>query len=125
MIIKSKNCELDLSWCEIDLDALNEEQREFIVNKLSKFMELVEDIVCTDKIDAETIPELLHIMAHHSVKTLNHFNGYDDLDDYFDDEDEEEEYYNDCPCGFGHECEGCCYETEEGYCDYIDSMPDR
>lgn len=74
MIIRSIGSELDFNFCEFNLDNLNETERKYIVSRLTDFMDLIEDILCTDKIDSETISELLYVVSKHSRKSLKYFN---------------------------------------------------
>lgn len=77
MIIKNTGSELDFNFCEFDLDKLNEAERKYVVSKLNDFMDLIEDVVCTDNIDSETISDLLYVISKHSRKSFVCFNeGY-------------------------------------------------
>lgn len=87
MHIRSKNCELDFSWCEFDTSGLNEEQKEFIIFKLNEFMDLIEEIICSDTVDTETIQTILRTILKHSRKALYYFNGYDNGYDDLGEED--------------------------------------
>lgn len=74
MIIKSTGSELDFNFCEFDLDKLNETEKQYIVSRLTCFMDLIEDIICTDKIPPETINDLLYVISKHSRESLKYFN---------------------------------------------------